>query len=367
VPRSYGLSSVKGVVALQMPSVGGVFERVAISRRELGECDVLIDIKYVGICHTDVHQAMEGLGRSLFPMVPGHEIAGVVSAIGPGVNKFSVGDQVGVGCFVDSCGQCEACKTGEEQFCAKGPVSTYNSIDYDGNLTYGGYSEHIVVCERFVVRIPDELPLSGAAPLLCAGITLFSPLRRWNVGPHTKLAIIGLGGLGHMGVQLAHAMGAEVTVLSQTTRKRDDALLLGADHYFTTGSSETLQDLRGCFDIIINTAPTNLDVDVFLPLLRAHGVLLYVGSPPGPESINVSLLLSRGRSVAGSMVGGIAETQAMLDFCAEHGVTARTETISADEIDDAYQRMLASDVRYRFVMDISSLRPSAANPTIGGS
>ena len=358
------MSAVNPSVALQMPSAGGEFERVEISRRDLDEADVQIEIKFVGLCHTDVHQAMEGLGRGLFPMVPGHEIAGVVSAIGPGVTRFSVGDQVGVGCFVDSCGQCEACRDGEEQFCAKGPVSTYNSIDYDGNLTYGGYSERIVVCERFVVRIPDELPLTGAAPLLCAGITLFSPLRRWNVGPHTKVAIIGLGGLGHMGVQLAHAMGAEVTVLSQTERKRDDALLLGADHYYATGNGETFQDLRGCFDMIVNTAPTNLEVDVYLSLLRPHGVLLYVGAPPQPESVNVSSLLSRGRSVAGSMVGGPKETQEMLEFCAEHGVIAQTEIVGADEIDNAYKRMLASEVRYRFVMDIATLRPPTANPPI---
>lgn len=356
---------MNSVLALQMPSVGGEFERVVISRRDLEEHDVRIDIAFVGICHTDVHQAMEGLGRGLFPMVPGHEIAGVVSAIGPGVTKFSVGDQVGVGCFIDSCGDCEACRSGEEQFCARGPVSTYNSIDYEGNPTYGGYSERIVVSERFVVRIPDKLPLGGAAPLLCAGITLFSPLCRWKIGPRSRVAIIGLGGLGHMGVQLAHAMGAEVTVLSQTMRKRDDAFRLGADHYYATGNAETFQDLKGCFDLIINTAPTNLEVDVYLSLLRLHGVLLYVGAPPEPESINVSFLLSRGRSVAGSMVGGIPETQAMLDFCAEHGVTAQTEIISADEIDDAYKRMLASEVRYRFVMDTASLREPT--PIIPGS
>jgi uncharacterized zinc-type alcohol dehydrogenase-like protein len=289
-------------------------------------------------------------------MVPGHEIAGVVSAVGSGVAKFSVGDRVGVGCFVDSCGECEACRDGEEQFCVKGPVSTYNSVDYEGNPTHGGYSERIVVCERFVVRIPDGLPLNGAAPLLCAGITLFSPLRRWEVGPRTKVAIVGLGGLGHMGVQFAHALGAEVTVLSRTLSKRTDAFLLGADHHYAINEKTTFDVLQGAFDVIVNTAPVNLDVDVYLSLLRRHGVLIYVGAPPERESINISSIIGKGHSIAGSMVGGIAETEEMLKFCSVHGVTAHTETISARDIDETYERMLAGDAHYRFVMDIASLQ-----------
>lgn len=341
--------------ALQMPFLGGTFKRTTIERREVRDHDVEIDIKFAGICHTDIHQAKEGLGRDAFPMVPGHEIAGIVSAIGSFVTRFSIGDRVGVGCFIDSCNNCDACDAGEEQFCVKGPVSTYNGIDYEGNLTYGGYSEKIIVSDRFVVRVPDALSLECAAPLLCAGITLYSPLRQLKVGPNSKVAIIGLGGLGHLGVQLARAMGAEVTVLSQSAAKRDDALALGATHYYSTGDAQTFSSLKNSFDAIISTAPVNLSVDAYVGLLRRHGTLLYVGAPPRPESFSVGLLLWRGRSIAGSMVGGIAETQEMLDFCADHGIVAMTETIDADSVDQAYERVVANDVRFRFVIDIATL------------
>lgn len=341
--------------ALQMPLVGGTFELTTLERREVREHDVQIEIKFAGICHTDIHQAKEGKGRDAFPMVPGHEIAGIVGAVGSGVTKFSIGDRVGVGCFIDSCNDCSACIDGEEQFCEKGPVSTYNGIDYDGNLTYGGYSERIVVSDRFVVRVPDSVSLECAAPLLCAGITLYSPLRQLKVGANSKVAIVGLGGLGHLGVQLAHAMGAEVTVLSQSESKRDDAIALGAKHYFSTRDEQTFPSLKNSFDAIISTAPVNLDVDAYASLLRRHGTLLYVGAPPQPESFNVASLLWRGRAIAGSMVGGIAETQEMLDFCAAHAIVAFTETIGADDVDQAYERIVANDVRFRFVIDIATL------------
>jgi uncharacterized zinc-type alcohol dehydrogenase-like protein len=338
-----------------MPSVGGKFQFTTLERREVGEHDVQIDIKFAGICHTDIHQAKEGLGRDAFPMVPGHEIAGTVSAIGSGVTRFAIGDRVGVGCFVDSCNNCDACREGEEQFCEKGPVSTYNGIDYEGNLTYGGYSEMIVVSDRFVVRVPDALSLESAAPLLCAGITLYSPLRRLEVGPNSKVAIIGLGGLGHLGVQLAHAMGAEVTVLSQSATKRDDAIALGAKNYLSTRDEQSFSTMKNAFDAIISTAPMNLAVDAYLALLRRHGTLLYVGAPPRPETFSVNSLLWRGRAIAGSMVGGVAETQEMLDFCADHGIVAMTETVGAEDVDSAYDRVVANDVRFRFVIDIATL------------
>jgi len=344
------------VAALAMPSVGSAFERTTIERRSLRSMDVQIEIRYAGICHTDFHQAMEGKGRNLFPMVPGHEIAGVVTAVGAGVTAFTVGDHVGVGCFVDSCGQCAACRDGDEQFCAAGPVSTYNGVGYDGHRTYGGYSESIVVSERFVVRIPATLPLDRAAPLLCAGVTLFSPLCRAGIGPASTVGVVGFGGLGHIGVQLAHAMGAHVTVLSQTTSKFDDAHSLGADACFATAEPANFEQLADAFDLLVHTAPASLDVDRYLSLVRRRGTLVYVGAPTDPQTFRAYSLVARGRSITGSMIGGIAETQAMLDFCAAHGIAALTETIGADEVDEAYRRLAVGDVRYRFVIDIATVR-----------
>ncbi len=340
---------------LVVPSPGAKFERSTVERRELRDRDVLIDIKYAGICHSDIHQAKEEWGRGTFPLVPGHEIAGVVAAVGPGVTKYAVGDRVGVGCFVDSCGECEACEAGEEQYCLKGAVPTYNGKGYDGETTYGGYSQSVVVTEHFVVRIPEALPFDAAAPLLCAGITVYSPLRHWQAGPGTGVAVVGMGGLGHMAVKIAHALGAEVTVLSQTLSKETDGLRLGADHYYATGNTATFKTLRRSFELIINTVSANLPLDAYLGLLRLDGTMVNLGAPPESSSFSVFSLLGGRRSLAGSSVGGIRETQEMLDFCAEHGIASEIELIGADEVDEAYKRVLRSDVRYRFVIDIATL------------
>lgn len=340
---------------LSVPSAKAPFEKTTIERRELRPDDILVDIKYCGICHSDIHNAHNDFGRAVFPMVPGHEIAGVVTAIGAEVTKFSVGDRVGVGCFVDSCGECEFCLRGEEQFCKKGVVVVFNSMGYDGDLTYGGYSQNIVVKDKFVVRIPDRLDLALASPLLCAGITTYSPLKHWNIGPGKKVAIVGMGGLGHLAVQFAHTMGAEVTVLSQTMNKKDEALDFGANHYYATSDPATFTELAGQFDLILNTVSANLDVDAYLSLLRVDGTLVNVGAPAKPDEYNVFSLIMGRRSIAGSNVGGIQETQEMLDFAAEHGIAPMIEVISADQVDEAYERVLRSDVRYRFVIDMSTL------------
>jgi uncharacterized zinc-type alcohol dehydrogenase-like protein len=340
---------------LSVQSAKAPFEKTTIERRELRPNDILIDIKFSGVCHSDIHNAFDEWGGGMFPMVPGHEIAGVVTAVGTEVAKFGIGDRVGVGCFVDSCGECEYCLRGDEQFCAKGVINTYNSLDYDGNQTYGGYSEKIVVKEDFVVRIPDSLDLDVASPLLCAGITTYSPLKKWNVGEGKKVAIVGLGGLGHLAVQYAHAMGAEVTVLSQSVNKKSEAFELGADHYFAISDPATFTELTNRFDLILNTVSANLDVDAYLSLLRVDGTLVNVGAPSQPDKYHVFSLILQRRSIAGSLVGGIRETQEMLDFSAEHGIAPKIEVIRADQIDEAYQRILRSDVRYRFVIDIATL------------
>ncbi|MCY9698015.1 NAD(P)-dependent alcohol dehydrogenase [Paenibacillus alginolyticus] len=340
---------------LSVPSPKEPFEKTTIERRELRPSDVLIDIKFCGICHSDIHNAYGEWGGGIYPMVPGHEMAGVVTAVGSEVTKFAVGDHVGVGCFVDSCGQCEYCLSGEEQFCTKGVINSYNSLDYDGNPTYGGYSQKIVIKEEFVVRIPDALDLDVASPLLCAGITTYSPLKKWNAGPGKKVAIVGMGGLGHLAVQYADAMGAEVTVLSQSLNKKDEALSLGADHYFATSDPATFTELAGRFDLILNTVSANLDVDAYLSMLRVDGALVNVGAPSQPDKYHVFSLILQRRSIAGSLVGGIRETQEMLDFSAQHGIALKIEVISADQVDEAFERVLRSDVRYRFVIDISTL------------
>lgn len=340
---------------LCVPSAKAPFEKTTIERRELRPNDILIDIKFSGICHSDIHNAFDEWGGGIFPMVPGHEIAGVVKAVGTGVTKYAVGDRVGVGCFVDSCGECEYCLRGEEQFCTKGVVNSYNSLDYDGNLTYGGYSQNIVVKEEFVVRIPDGLDLDVASPLLCAGITTYSPLKKWNAGPGKKVAIVGMGGLGHLAVQYAHAMGAEVTVLSQSMNKKSEALDFGADHYFATSEPDTFTALAGHFDLILNTVSANLNVDAYLSMLRVDGTLVNVGAPSKSDTYNVFSLIMTRRSIAGSLVGGIRETQEMLDFSAKHGIIPKIEVILADQVNEAFERVLRSDVRYRFVIDISTL------------
>ncbi len=341
--------------ALSAPSTGAPFEQTTIERRALGERDVAIEIAFCGICHSDIHQVKDEWGGSIFPMVPGHEIVGVVTGVGDAVEDHAAGDRVGVGCMVDSCGECEHCKAGEEQFCVKSPVLTYNGRYYDGEPTYGGYSRQIVVDERFVVKVPDAIELADAAPLLCAGITTYSPLRHWRVGEGSKVAVVGMGGLGHVGVQIAAALGAEVTVLSQTLNKREDGLRFGAKHYYATSDRDTFKELRGSFDLILNTVSANLPVDKYLALLRVDGALVNVGAPASADSYHAFSLISGRRSLAGSSIGGIRETQEMLDFCAEHDVRPAIELMDASAVGDAYERVERSDVRYRFVIDVATI------------
>jgi uncharacterized zinc-type alcohol dehydrogenase-like protein len=329
----------------------------AFERRDPGAHDVLIDIKYCGICHTDVHQARDEWGGSKFPMVPGHEIVGVVAAVGGHVRKFKVGDRVGVGCMVDSCRVCDHCRDDLEQYCLNGVSYTYNSTEQDHvTLTQGGYSGKIVVDENYVLRIPDKLPFDGAAPLLCAGITLYSPLRHWQAGPGKKVAIVGLGGLGHMGVKLAHAMGAEVTVLSHSLRKQEDARRLGADHFYATSDPKTFAALKGSFDLIICTVGTGIDWNQYLELLKLDSAMVIVGVPETQVPVGAFPLVGMRRSLAGSLIGGIKETQEMLDFCGAHDIVSDVEVIAIQKVNEAYDRVVKSDVRYRFVIDMASLK-----------
>lgn len=328
---------------------------LTIDRREPGPRDVLIDIAFCGVCHSDIHQVRDEWGGSIYPMVPGHEIVGTVAKIGDKVTRWHVGDVVGVGCFVDSCRQCAACRAGEEQYCENGMTPTYNGRERDGKTpTFGGYSTRITVNEDYVVRIPDGIPLEGAAPLLCAGITTYSPLRHFGVKAGDKVAIVGLGGLGHMGVKLAKAMGAHVTVLSHTPGKREDALQLGADDFLPTNDPNVLAQNRSRFDFILDTVSASHDYNAYLRMLRLDGTMVLVGIPD-PSPVSASPLVSRRRRLAGSSIGGIRETQEMLDFCADHGLQADVEVIAIDEINEAYERMLRSDVRYRFVIDTATL------------
>ncbi|MEH7610059.1 NAD(P)-dependent alcohol dehydrogenase [Gottfriedia acidiceleris] len=331
------------------------FRVAEIKRRDLDLNDVLIEIKYTGICHSDIHTAHGEWGHVHYPLVPGHEIAGIVSDVGAEVTNYKVGDRVGVGCMVDSCGHCENCRKGEEQYCLKGNTPTYAGVDKYGEPTQGGYSTHIVVTEDFVVRIPDNIELDAAAPLFCAGITTYSPLNLWGAGPGKKIAVIGMGGLGHMAVKIANAMGAEVTVLSQTLNKKEDGLQFGASHYYATNDAETFEKLAGTFDLIINTVSAKINLDAYLRLLTLDGTLVNVGAPAEPLSLSVFSLIGHRRSFAGSMIGGIRETQEMLNFCGEHNIVPNIEVISADQIDEAYKRVLASDVKYRFVIDTSTM------------
>jgi len=331
------------------------FQKTSIERRDLGEHDVLIAIAYAGICHSDIHTGRGEWGPANYPLVPGHEIAGTVEAVGSAVTKFAVGDRAGVGCMVDSCRECENCLAGEEQYCLKGMTGTYGGTDRDGQPTAGGYSTHIVVDDNYVVSIPEGIGLDVAAPLLCAGITLFSPLKHWGVGPGSKVAIVGMGGLGHMGVQIAHALGAEVTVLSQSMSKEADGRRFGADHYYATSDESTWSKLHASFDLIINTVSASIPVDAYLALLKRDGSFVIVGAPPEPLSVQAFSLIGSRHSFSGSMIGGIRETQEMLDFCAAHGIGAQVEVISASQIDEAWDRVVASDVRYRFVIDTATM------------
>jgi alcohol dehydrogenase (NADP+) len=345
------------VIAYATKAAKAPFEKITIERRPVGPNDVSIAIKFAGICHSDIHTGRDEWGRAHYPFVPGHEIAGVVTEIGDQVTGFAVGDRVGVGCMVGSCGECDNCRAGDEQFCTGGGmIGTYNSQDYrhDGAWTDGGYSQGIVVDANYVLHIPDGIELDVAAPLLCAGITTFSPLKHWGAGPGKKVAVVGLGGLGHMAVKIAHAMGAEVTVLSQSLSKKDDGLRLGADDYRATSDEQTFTDLAGTFDLIINTVSANIPLGSYLGLLRTRGVLVNVGAPAEPIEVQAFGLIGGNKVWAGSNIGGIAETQEMLDFCGEHGIGAEIEVIDGTQIDEAWERVVGSDVRYRFVIDTAT-------------
>ena len=325
-------------------------------RREVGSHDVQIDILYCGVCHSDIHQARNEWGGSIFPMVPGHEIVGRIIKVGDHVKNFKVGELAGVGCFVDSCRTCPSCIAGDEQYCDNGMVATYNGRDKEGQPTYGGYSTQIVVDEKYTLHVAENLPIEGVGPLLCAGITTWSPLRHWNIGKGHKVAIVGLGGLGHMGVKFAASFGAEVTVLSTSKSKHNDALALGAHHFAVTKDEATMKSLAGTFDFILNTVSAQHDYNAYLNLLNLNGTMVVVGVPPQPTAVHAFSLIMKRRSLAGSLIGGIKETQEMLDYCAEHNIVSDVEVIKADYINEAYERILKSDVKYRFVIDIASLK-----------
>ena len=344
--------------AVVAESPGAPFTIRTIEHRDLRDDDIVIDIAFAGICHSDIHQVREEWGKSIFPMVPGHEIAGTVAAVGGAVTKYKVGDRVGVGCMVDSSGECAYCKDGEEQFCDKGAVMTYNGRGYDGDPTYGGYAKQVVVSERFAVRIPEGIGLDEAAPLLCAGITTWTPLTRWGAGPGKQVAVVGLGGLGHMGVKFAHALGAEVTVISRSSAKSDDAAALGADHYLATEDDSVFRDNRKRFDLILNTVSAGLPMPSYLAMLKPLGAMVNVGIPPENYDFGAGAVVGGSKVLAGSNIGGIPATQEMLEFAAAHGLGATIDTISADQVDAAYDRVVAGDVRYRFVIDTSTINPA---------
>jgi alcohol dehydrogenase (NADP+) len=350
------MSKTKGYAAMKARAPLAPY---SFERREPKEHDVVIAIKYCGICHSDIHQTRDEWSdyqeESIFPMVPGHEIAGVVTAVGSKVTKHKVGDKVGVGCFVDSCRTCTECRRGLEQYCTVQTVWTYNGRDKEGAPTYGGYSDKIVVDENYVLRMPVNLPLEACAPLLCAGITLYSPLRHWQAGPGKRVAIVGLGGLGHMGVKLAHALGAEVTVLSQSLKKQADGKRLGADHFFATSDLDTFTKLKGYFDLVVSTVSAQIDWNQYLALLKVDGTMVVVGLADKDVPVGAFSLATHRRSLAGSQIGGVRETQEMLDFCDKHGVASDIEVVPIQKVDEAFERVLKSDVRYRFVIDMASL------------
>ena len=351
--------TVRGYAAFSAQQPLGLFR---FDRRTLRDTDLAIDILYCGVCHSDLHNARNDWGNALYPMVPGHEIIGRVAEVGSSVTRFKVGDAAGVGCMVDSCGGCVACAKGLEQYCDNQATYTYNAADpHDGSMTYGGYSERIVVSQDFVLRVPEGLDLAGAAPLLCAGITTWSPLRHWKVGAGSRVAVVGLGGLGHMGLKLAKALGAEVTLFTRSAGKEVDARRLGADHIVLSSDASQMQVSAGRFDLIIDTVPYVHDVNPYVPTLATDGTLVLVGylGPLEPMLNSAPLVMNR-KAVAGSLIGGIAETQAMLDFCAQHRITADIELIRMQDINAAFERMRRSDVKYRFVIDMASLRGAEA-------
>jgi len=342
--------------AYAAPAANQPLEPWNVERRAVGPDDVQIDILFAGICHSDIHQVREEWGAAKFPMVPGHEIVGKVSAVGANVKKVKVGDLAGVGCLVDSCGACGSCHDHHEQFCDKGAAGTYNSTEMDRKTpTYGGYSQRVVVTERFVLKVPGHLDPAGAAPLLCAGITTYSPLHRWKCGKGTKLGVVGLGGLGHMAVKIGAAMGAEVTMLSTSESKAADAKRLGAAHFANTKDEKTFKTLAKQFDLLIDTVSAKHDYNAYLRMLKPMGAMVCVGAPPEPQAISAFSLIGGNKTLAGSMIGGIKETQHMLDFCGQHKIVADVEVISAKQINEAYERTVKGDVRYRFSIDTSTI------------
>jgi len=340
---------VKGLAALKP---GGPLESYEFERRSLGLKDVAFKITHAGICHSDIHQVREEWGPALFPMVPGHEIVGMVTEVGSSVSKFKIGDRIGVGVFIDSCRECEPCKEGMQNYCDKGMTGTYNGYERDGKtIAFGGYSTGFVINEDYAVTIPSNLDMAGVAPLLCAGITLYSPIRHFKVDKGSKVAVMGLGGLGHMGVKFAHALGAEVTVLSHSERKREDALRMGADEFFVIKSPEDLKPLRRKFDLILNTVSALIDINPYLGTLKIDGTMVIIGLPDQPYKVGAGALLEGRKSLTGSMIGGMPELQEMLDFAGAHNIVSDVEVISADYANTAYERTVASDVKYRFVID----------------
>jgi len=348
------MNNTKGYAAQSATDPLGPF---SFQRRDVRPHDVQIEILYCGVCHSDIHQARNEWEGSIYPMVPGHEVVGRVVKTGSHVSKFKIGDLVGVGCFVDSCRQCPECKAGLEQYCDKGMSPTYNGYEQDHRTpTYGGYSTQIVVDENYTLSVSPKLPLEGVAPLLCAGITTYSPLRHWKVGKGHKLGVLGLGGLGHMAVKLGASFGAEVTMLSSSPSKEADAKRLGAHHFALTSESDVFKKLSKSFDFIIDTVSAPHDVEAYLSTLKTDGVLILVGLPAEPLKVQGFSIVPKRRSVAGSMIGGIPETQEMLDYCAEHGITSDVEVIPIQQINEAYEKMIKGQVKYRFVIDIASLK-----------
>ena len=343
---------VKGLAAHK---AGGPLEPFEFERRAIGSNDVAFQITYAGICHSDIHQVREEWGPALFPMVPGHEIVGVVSEIGSAVTKFKVGDRIGVGVFIDSCRKCAPCKSGLQQYCDEGMTGTYNGYERDGKtIAFGGYSNGFVINQDYAVTIPSNLEMAGVAPLLCAGITLYSPIKHFKVGPGMKVAVMGLGGLGHMGVKFAATMGAEVTVISHSASKEKDALRMGAKDFVVINDKEDLKPLRRRFDLVLNTVSALIDLNAYLGILKIDGTMVIIGLPDSPYAVNAGALLDGRKSLTGSMIGGMPELQEMLDFAGKHNIVSDIEIVSADYVDKAYERTVASDVKYRFVIDASS-------------
>ncbi|ADW70065.1 NAD(P)-dependent alcohol dehydrogenase [Granulicella tundricola] len=339
-------------------NVAAPLERFDFTRRDPGPADVVVEIAYCGICHSDIHQVRDEWGGSMYPMVPGHEIVGHVTAVGADVTKFKVGDLAGVGVMVDSCKVCANCKASEEAYCEKGFVGTYNAKGYDGKLVFGGYANNIVVDERYVFSISPKLEakLAAVAPLLCAGITTYSPLRHWKVGPGMKVGIVGLGGLGHMGLKFAHSFGAHVTLFTTSAGKEADAKRLGADEVVISKDADAMAKQKSSFDFILDCVSAPHDMNTYLGLLRLNGTLCLVGLPEEPLSISAFSTVTNRRSLAGSMIGGMTETQEMLDYCAEHDIVSDIELTSVDKLDEAYERVVKSDVKYRFVIDLATLK-----------